>query len=268
MTTFQALILGIVQGITEFLPISSSGHVLLIQKLWHIQGNHLIFIIFVHVGTLIAVLWAFRREVKWLVQHPFSWTAKMIYVALVPTALVGAVFEDLFENIFATGGTLAAEFIITGVVLWWMDSLPGGRKVEDDIGVMDALWIGALQGVAILPALSRSGLTIATGLWRGLNKEAAGRFSFLLSIPAILGATLVKVDDLLEAGSRHIQGIHWEPLLVGTVVAAIAGYFSIRFTLWLLKTSRMRYFAVYTWALGAFVLWDQLFYHHWFPPLF
>ncbi|QQE76787.1 undecaprenyl-diphosphate phosphatase [Alicyclobacillus sp. SO9] len=270
MTSIQALVLGIIQGITEFLPISSSGHLVLVQKLWHIQGDNLLFIIFVHVGTLLAVFFAFRREITWLVKHPFSWTARMLYVALVPTAILGAVFEELFENVFSSGGTLAAEFIITGVILWWMDSVKNGFKSEDDIRFMDALWIGTLQGIAILPALSRSGLTIAGGMWRGLSKETAARFSFLLSIPAILGATLVKVDDFYESGMKTVNGslVHWEPLLVGTVVAAAAGYISIRLTLWVLKTSRFRYFAVYTWALAAFILFDQIVTHRWFPPLF
>ena len=268
MTNFQALILGIVQGITEFLPVSSSGHVLLVQKLWHISGNHLLFITFLHIGTLVAVLWAFRKEIQWLYHHPWSHAAKMIYVALVPTAILGIAFEDLFETIFSSASTLAAEFVITGVVLWWMDALPTGLKSEDDMDAADALWVGTLQGIAILPALSRSGLTIATGIWRGLDKEAAGRFSFLLSIPAILGATLVQGEEVLEAHSWAHSSLTWQVLVIGTIAAAIAGYVAIFFTLWLLRKSRMRYFAVYTWLLAAFILADELFFHQWFPPLF
>jgi undecaprenyl-diphosphatase len=266
VSTLQAIILGIVQGITEFLPISSSGHLVLLQKLWHIAGNELLFITFLHLGTLIAVVWALRREVSWLIRHPFSWTGKMIIVALVPTAIIGAIFEELFEDLFQSGITVGFEFVITGIILWWMDSALTARKLEDDMTVPDALWIGALQGVAILPALSRSGLTIAAALWRGLDREAAGRFSFLLSIPAILGAALVQLDDLWEHGMTSLN-IQWEPMLMGTAAAIVAGYIAVRVTLWLIQHAKMRYFAVYVWALAAFVFMDQLFLHHWFPPL-
>jgi undecaprenyl-diphosphatase len=268
MTTIQALILGVVQGITEFLPISSSGHLVLIQKLWGMEGDPLEFIIIVHLATLFAVWFAFRKEVNWLIRNPLSRFGITIWIALVPTILIGAVCEELFEDVFSNAGTLGLEFVMTGVILWWMDSLPVGHKLDRDIRVRDALWVGTLQGIAILPALSRSGLTIAGGLWRGMSKETAARFSFLLSIPAILGATLVKLDDLIEEPTSSPGHISWCALLIGFGAALIAGYLGVRFTMDLLKKGRMRIFAVYVWILAAFVLSDQLFYHHWFPSLF
>ncbi|MBX6352856.1 MAG: undecaprenyl-diphosphate phosphatase [Thermoflavifilum sp.] len=266
MTPVQAMILGIVQGITEFLPVSSSGHLVLLQRIWHISGDQLWFITFLHLGTLLAVIWAFRDEVGWLIRHPASPEAKRILVALVPTALIGALFEDLFENLFSSGITVGFEFVVTGAILWWMDQVQAGAKTEGSMSYKDALWIGALQGAAILPALSRSGLTIAGGLWRGLSREGAARFSFLLSIPAILGATLVEAEELWEHPALWAD-FSSHAVWIGMLSALVAGYLAVRGTLWLVRTARMRIFALYTWALAAIVFADQIFWHQWFPPL-
>lgn len=267
MTTLQALVLGIVQGITEFLPISSSGHLVLLERIWHIQGSGLLFVTLLHVGTLAAVLFAMKDDVMTLLRNPFSWTGRMILVALIPTAIVGAVFEEFFEHLFQNPVTVGFEFVITGVVLWWIDSITTGHKELEDVKPVDALWIGTLQGAAIIPALSRSGLTIAAGLWRGLDRDTAGRFSFLLSIPAIIGATLVQLDDVFEAPRQALGGLTATTAIVGTLAALVAGYIAVKWTLWLIKRAKMRYFAIYVWALALFVFFDQLFYHHWFPPL-
>ncbi|QSO53468.1 undecaprenyl-diphosphate phosphatase [Alicyclobacillus curvatus] len=266
MTGIQALVLGIVQGITEFLPISSSGHLVLLERIWHISGGGLLFVTLLHLGTLAAVLVALRDDVAAVIRNPFSWTSRMILLALIPTAIVGAVFEEFFEHLFQTPVTVGFEFVITGIVLWWIDSIPKGHKEMDDIQAADSLWIGALQGIAIVPALSRSGLTIAGGLWRGLDRDTAGRFSFLLSIPAILGATAVQFDDMLETPTK-LGGLHLVPAVIGTVAALVAGYIAVKWTLWLLRRAKMRYFAVYVWVLAGFVFADQIFFHHWFPPL-
>jgi undecaprenyl-diphosphatase len=267
MSTLQAIILGIVQGITEFLPVSSSGHLVLLQKIWHISGDELLFITCLHLGTLIAVVWVLRRDVVRLLRNPLSWTGRMILVALIPTVVVGGLFEEAFENLFQSAITVGFEFVITGAVLWWMDGVTGMRKKEEDVTPLDALWIGALQGAAILPALSRSGLTIAAGLWRGLDRETATRFSFLLSIPAILGATVVELDDIVQSATKFTAG-YWTPIVVGTLAAVVAGYVSVKGTMWLIKQAKMKYFAVYVWILAAFVFCDQLVFHRWFPPLF
>ncbi|WAH35136.1 undecaprenyl-diphosphate phosphatase [Alicyclobacillus dauci] len=267
MTTLQAIIMGIVQGVTEFLPISSTGHVVLVEKLWHIHvESDTLFILLLHLGTLVAVLYAMRKEVAWLMSHPKSRTTWMILVALLPTAVVGAICEEWFESLFDSGITIGFEFVITGVVLWWMDSVATGKKNESTMSVSDSLWIGTFQGIAILPALSRSGLTIAAGLWRGMGRDAATSFSFVLSIPAILGATLVKLDDIFENPAGALA-LPWGQMLAGTLAAAIAGYFAVIGTRWLVNRSRMRIFALYTWVLAAFVLYDQLVGHHYFPSL-
>lgn len=267
MNWIQAVVLGGVQGVTEFLPISSSGHLVLLQKLWHMQGDSLLFVTLLHIGTLIAVVWAFRKDIRWLLTHPFSRFARMLLVALLPTALVGVLFEDVFDRLFASGATLGLEFIVTGIILFWMDTVAAGQKSVDDVRTSDALWIGLLQGAAILPALSRSGLTIAGGLWRGLDRDAAGRFSFLVSIPAILGATLVELQKSLALPTTALSASDWGLMLLGTATAVVTGYLSVRGTLWLLRRAHMRWFAWYAFALAAFILSDQLFFHHWFAPL-
>lgn len=266
MTALQALVLGIVQGITEFLPISSSGHLVFLERVWHVNGGGLLFVTLVHVGTLAAVLFAMRNDVRALIHNPFSWTGRMILLALVPTAIIGVVFEELFERLFQNPVTVGFEFVITGVVLWWIDSIEPGKKQMADIEPVDSLWVGTLQGLAIIPALSRSGLTMVGGVWRGLDRETAARFSFLLSIPAIVGATLVQLDDLLES-PKSIGGLGVGPAVIGTLAALVAGYAAVKWTLWLIKRAKMRYFAVYVWILAAIVFLDQLFFHHWFPPL-
>jgi len=266
MTYGDAVLFGAVQGLTEFLPISSSGHIVLLEKMLHVDvERNTAFVLMLHVGTLIAVLYAMRKEVRWLIQHPKARETWMLVVALLPTAVIGALFEEWFDDLFESGATIGLEFLLTGIILWWMDAIEAGRKNETTMTVADSLWIGALQGAAILPALSRSGLTIAGGLWRGLNREAATRFSFLLSIPAILGGVLVKLDDLVEAhGSAALSS---GPMLAGMLAALATGYLSVRWTKSLVSRARMRWFAVYAFALSAWILFDQLVQHRFFPPL-
>lgn len=259
MTSIQAIILGVIQGLTEFLPISSSGHLVLAEKIMNVKTDSLLFVTCLHVGTLVAVIVAMRDDIKRLLHNLWCRENLLIAAALVPTAAIGALFEEAFEGLFNSGATLGIEFVITGVILWWMDNYMHGSKTESSIRIRDALWIGAFQGAAMFPALSRSGMTIGAGLWRGMDREAAGRFSFLLSIPAILGATLMQVEDLWE-NPQHLA-IPALPLILGTAAAAIAGYLSVRWTLWWLKRAKMRVFAVYGFALAAFILMDQFIFH-------
>ena len=266
MTYGDAVLFGAVQGLTEFLPISSSGHIVLLEKLLHVDvERNTAFVLMLHVGTLLAVLYAMRKEVRWLIQHPKSRETWMLLVALSPTAVIGALFEEWFDDLFESGVTIGLEFFLTGIILWWMDSIDAGKKNESTMTVADSLWIGALQGAAILPALSRSGLTIAGGLWRGLDRKAATRFSFLLSVPAILGGVLVKLDDLVEAHSA--QALSLGPLLAGMLAALAVGYLSVRWTAALVARAKMRWFAVYMFAVASWILFDQLVQHRFFPPL-
>ncbi|WP_423055326.1 undecaprenyl-diphosphate phosphatase [Zhaonella formicivorans] len=265
LSIFQALILGFVQGLTEFLPISSSGHLVLLQRLFKIQEASLAFDVIVHFGTLIAVIIFFWSDLIAIVKKPFDKLSVLLVVGTIPTALIGLAFGNFFEQVFHTGQSLGIEFFITGVTLWLAESLRSGSKVLKETSVFDAAFIGTMQGVAILPAISRSGLTIAGALFRGLDRKFAARFSFLLSIPAILGATVLEGKDLFTAG---LTGNALWPLLVGAFAAALAGYVAIKFMLKILEKGTLKIFSYYVFLLGALVLVDQLFFNLFFPPLF
>lgn len=265
MSTLEAIILGIIQGLTEFLPISSSGHLVLFQKLLKVQEANLTFDIMVHFGTLIAVIVYFWSDIVAIIKKPLNKLPIYIIIATIPTGVIGLAFSDFFDKLFQTGQTLGIEFIITGLIIWLAESLRSGSKGLREITVTDALLIGTCQGLAILPAISRSGLTIAGSLFRGLNRKFAAKFSFLLSIPAILGATVVEGKDLLGA---NINPDLLLPIIVGTVAAALAGYLAIKFMIRILERGSLKIFSYYVFTLGALVLLDQLFFNLYFPPIF
>lgn len=256
MSLWEALFLGIVQGLTEFLPISSSGHLVLFQKLFGLEEGALSFDILLHFGTLLAVLAVYWRDIVEIVRNPFGKLGRLILVAAIPTAAIGLLFKDYFDEVFASGETLGVEFMLTGLVIWWADAARRGYKKEREMGYGDALIIGTLQGAAILPALSRSGLTIMGSLFRGLDREFAAKFSFLISVPVILGANLLHLKDLAqgEGGAAMSFGL---PELAGTMAAAVAGFWAIKYMIRLIVNKGMRMFAWYVWVLGALILIDQ-----------
>lgn len=266
MTVIQAFILGIVQGLTEFLPVSSSGHLVFFQKLLNVQGNVVSFDVAVHLATLIAVFVVFWKDIVDILKKPFGKMTWLIVVGTIPAVLFGVGFKGLINRLFESGATLGFEFILTGVVLWYAESKKSGRKGLESTTYADALVIGAAQAVAILPAVSRSGFTISGALFRGLNREFAARFSFLLSIPAILGAAVLDLKDVMDAGTG--LGIGNLPLIVGMLAAGISGYFAIRFMLRILQRGSMKVFSYYVFALAAIVFIDQLFFGYFFTKLF
>ncbi|MGZ4030817.1 MAG: undecaprenyl-diphosphate phosphatase [Tumebacillaceae bacterium] len=255
MSLWEAVFLGIVQGLTEFLPISSSGHLVLFQKLFGMEHGAMSFDILLHFGTLIAVLVVFWRDIVEIVKHPFGKMAQLILIGAIPTAAIGLLFKDLFDRLFASGATLGAEFLITGVVIWWANEARQGHKGAREMTYRDALLIGTLQGAAILPAISRSGLTIMGALFRGLDREFAAKYSFLVSVPVILGANLLDLKDLFETGAvgDKIGSVE----IIGMLAAAVAGYFAIKYMIRLIVSKGMRMFAWYVWLLGALILFDQ-----------
>ncbi|ADG82262.1 undecaprenyl-diphosphate phosphatase [Thermincola potens] len=255
MTVLQAAILGLIQGLTEFLPISSSGHLVLFQRFFGLSKGVLTFDVFVHLGTLVAVFAVFWQDILALLKKPWQRLTALIITGTIPTGIMGLGLKDFFEKIFASGSTLGVEFIATGVILWWAESIRQRNKGVDQITYADAAFVGFMQGVAILPAISRSGLTIAGALFRGIDRDTAARFSFLISIPAILGAALVDGKDVIEAGTVGVGTI---PLIVGTVVSAVAGYFAIRIMLRILRQGTLKVFSYYVWALGILVIILQL----------
>ncbi|MCL5290036.1 MAG: undecaprenyl-diphosphate phosphatase, partial [Firmicutes bacterium] len=173
----------------------------------------------------------------------------------IPTVIIGLTFEDFFEEISITGVTVGWEFLATGVILWVADNVKKtGTKNIDQITFKDSLIVGTLQGAAILPAISRSGLTIAGALFRGIDRQAAARFSFLLSLPAILGAVVLQSTKL---ASGQAESIGFVPLLVGTLAAAVAGYVAVKWMLAILQRGSLKIFSIYVWILGVGVLAAQ-----------
>lgn len=255
MQYIEAVVLGIIQGLTEFLPISSSGHLVLFQKLFGLEEGNLTFDTMLHFGTLLAVFVIFWDDIVAMIKQPLSKLSILVVAGTIPTAAIGLTLKDFFEKLFDSGHTLGVEFIITGLILWWAESRPFGNKKIEDVTLLDAGLIGVLQGAAILPAISRSGLTIAGALFRGIERDTAARFSFLLSVPSILGAVVLQAKDIQEQGVGDVQLL---PMIVGTIVSAVFGYLAIKWMLRLIAGGKLKLFAYYVWFLGLVILVAQL----------
>jgi len=195
MDILQGIILGIIQGLTEFLPISSSGHLTLFQKLFGIEEGARTFDIAVHMATLIAVVAVFRKDILEIIKKPLSKMSLLIIVGTIPTGIIALILKDIIEKLLVSGASLGIEFIITGLILVYAERVKSKDKGLEKTTYADALLIGVAQGIAIMPAISRSGLTIAGALFRGLNREFAAKYSFMLSIPIILLATASDVYE-------------------------------------------------------------------------
>ena len=250
MTLLEAIILGIVQGLAEFLPISSSGHLALGQYLFGIDDSNLVFIIVVHVGTLIPVIIVFREAIWELIKKPFQKMTYLLLLATVPAAIVGIFFDDAIEAALGSMGFLAVGFVVTGLVLIGTDRLRKATKKSDEITYLDALLIGVAQAVAVFPGISRSGSTIAAALSRGIIREDAAKFVFLMSIPAIAGALLLQIIHVVR-GNVLLEDLNFVSLGAGFVAAALSGYLAINFMLAAIKKAKLRYFAYYVLLLAA-----------------
>lgn len=266
MSILEAIILGIVQGLAEFLPISSSGHLVLLQKVFGISEGAVLFDVLLHLGTLIPVFIVYRKEILGIIKKPFSKLTALIAVALVPTVVIALLFGDFFEEAFASGKTLGLAFLFTGLLLWLSERLKNRQKNVKTTTLFDAAVVGTMQGVAILPGISRSGSTVAASLFRGLSREFALTFSFLISIPTILGAALKSGYDGVKDGT--MQNADWLPMLIGTAVAAVCGYFAIKIMKKVMKKGSLKVFSYYLFALGALVIIDQLFFGVVFDKVF
>lgn len=255
MNVFQALILGIVQGLCEFLPISSSGHLLLFEKLLHVEQAGLLMSVLLHVGTLVAVLIVLREDVWALLRHPLQPKVGMLIVATLPAVAAALLFD--FDDAFS-GKFLGWSFLITSAMLFftsWLTYRRGRRYASrENVGWVDALVMGFMQAFAILPGVSRSGSTLVGGLVRGVEREQAARFAFLMSVPAILGSLVLEVVDILKGAPVQVEPL---PIAVGMIAAALCGVFAIRLMLWVVKKAKLHIFAAYTLTLGILVLVDQ-----------
>ncbi len=256
MTTGQAIILGLFQGLGEFLPISSSAHLVLIPWLFHWEDPGLTFDIALHIGTLIAVIIYFWKDWLRLVTQGFTAPRTTdgrlfwyLIIATVPGAIVGYALEQKAETIFRTPLLIAIALIVMGAILFWAERRSSKKDDLNKISLQTSLLIGLSQVLAIIPGVSRSGITITTGLLSGLSREAAARFSFLLSTPIILSAAIIKVPYLVS----HPDVIDAN-FLIGMVVAFVIGIASISFLLRYVRTKTFLPFVWYRFAFGVLVI--------------
>jgi undecaprenyl-diphosphatase len=271
MNVFEAIVLGAVQGLTEFLPVSSSGHLVLLQKIFGISEPVLLFDTMVHVGTLIAVFIVLREDIWAILRRIVQPLTGCLILATIPTVIAALVFKDLIEEAFESAAFLGFSFLFTALALLaseFVSRRSAHAKPQAAMNWFDALVIGICQAIAIIPGVSRSGLTLSGALSRRLNRDFAARFAFLLSIPAILGALVLQLKDIVGGGgaanSVSAAGIGPAPMIAGTLTAAVIGFFSIKFMLKIVKTRSLRGFALYVAILGVLVLADQHFGHFFF----
>lgn len=261
MSYFEAIVLAIVQGLTEFLPISSSAHLILVPRFlgWADQG--LAFDVAVHLGSLLAVCLYFRGEILSVARAWFGSLARpgslepearfgwFILLATIPVGLAGLLLHDVIDTYLRSPLVIAGSTAVFGVLLWVADRRAGARD-EHTLTLGMALLIGCAQAVALIPGTSRSGITITAGLALGLSRQAAARFSFLLAIPVITLAALLEIRNLLDAS----VAVQWDVIVLGTVCSAVAAYLCIRVFLQLLERISMLPFMLYRLILAAIIV--------------
>ncbi|MBW6516785.1 MAG: undecaprenyl-diphosphate phosphatase [Candidatus Cloacimonetes bacterium] len=257
----KAIILGIIQGLTEFIPVSSSGHLVLAQEFLQLEDLGMTFNIVVHFATLIAVLIYFRQDIWRLLSSLYYFKDNsegrvrdrkvILYLAIgsvvtgVPSLLFASSIAALFEQAFF----VAFMLIVTGAILFISDLIPKRTREMHQTGIWRAMIIGISQFFAVIPGISRSGSTIATSLFVGLKRIEAAKFSFLLAIPAILGATIYDLRSFTEIQSQHLLGY-----VLGSLAAFITGYLAISILMKLIQTKKLKYFSFYVWALAVVVI--------------
>lgn len=265
MEYLESIVLGIVQGITEFLPISSSGHLVIFEHIFGLQSNDIAFEVFVHFGTLLSVVAIYYYDIWMIVKNFFiGITHKNIadtyrnnyyfrlgiflIIATIPSIIVGITIKSIIESIFHNITMVGVNLLITGFILFLTRFIKSGEKSES---LVKALLIGCAQMFAILPGISRSGMTISVGIFSGLPKSEAARFSFLLSVPAIFGATLLELTNILK---QNAIGVNLLTLLIGLVVSFIVGFFAIRLLINLIQKGKFSWFSPYCFFAGLIVL--------------
>lgn len=275
MTYISSALMGILQGVAEFLPISSSGHLALFQHFFSVENyeeTQMFFTVLLHLGTLISVFIYYWRDVLDLIREFFLGVASLfsrrggherqtppparrlvllIIVATLPLFLILPV-KDLVEGAMSNVHFVSAALLATGFILWFSDRMARGKKNARNATVLDAVLVGFAQALGTLPGISRSGITISAGMLRGFDRTFAVRFSFLMSMPAVLGANILTLKDVLETGAIDLGLL--PVYLVGTVVAAVVGYFAIRLVNLLADKGKFGAFAWYCWIVGAVTL--------------
>lgn len=272
MTMLMAVFMGFVQGVAEFLPISSSGHLSLLQHFFGLEEVDNLFNILLHFATLVAVCAVYRKDIADMILEFFRGVAAlftrrgereaseapvgrrlvfMVILGTLPLA-VALLVDDAVESLGNNPVFVAVMLLVTGCILFFSDRMARGRKTVRTMTVGDALMVGVAQAVATIPGLSRSGCTISMGMMRGFDRSFAVRYSFLLSLPAVLGATLLKVIKTVTGGGVDLSLL--PKYIVGMVVAGVVGYFSIRLVQLLASKGKFGKFAYYCWIAGAVAL--------------
>ena len=250
LTVWQAIIMGAIQGLTEFLPISSSGHLVIFGHLFNLTEPPLVFGIIVHLGTLFAVFVCFWPDIWAIIKKPFSRITGLLIIACIPAAIAGYFLEPLINQAFSSLLVVGLGLIYTGAILT-VSELMTRRSLDikeaRETSTGEALFIGIMQAIAVIPGVSRSGSTIAAGLMVGLNRSFAARFSFLLSIPIILGAAVFELKDFYTSA---VFEFNWVSYGAGLVSAAVFGYLAIRLVIGLIKQGKLSKFSYYCWAVG------------------
>ncbi|MEQ8679970.1 MAG: undecaprenyl-diphosphate phosphatase [Cyclobacteriaceae bacterium] len=263
MTWVEALILGVVQGLTEFLPVSSSGHLEMGSVLLGTtSGDNLLFAVIVHAATALSTIIVFRNDIYDILKGLFefrwneSWKfAVLIVVSMIPVGIAGVFFEDEISGFFTGNLILVGSMLLfTSALLFFTYFKNDGTK---KVSFPEAIVMGLAQTIAILPGISRSGATIATGLLIGVDKEKATRFSFLMVLPPILGASLLKTKDYFEAPDLH-QGLEAFPMFIGFVGALVSGYIACKWMTNIVKEGKLYYFAIYCLAIGLIAIISQM----------
>ena len=269
MSYFEAIILGLVQGLAEFLPISSSGHLALLQQAFGIHEDKvLLFAVLLHVGTLISVFIIYWKDIWELIvelcltirdlctgkglrlaERPIRKLGVMIIVATIPTAIIGLVFSDFFDSLYNSVIPIGVGLIITGFLLIFAEKKGEGNRGIQQMNFRNAIFIGLVQGVAICPGIS--GSTLFGSLICNLDRKFAVKFVFLISIPSILGSAVLEAPAALEAG---VTAAEVGPVLVGMLVAAVSGLVAIKTMIKIVSDKKLSYFSYYVWALGLFVV--------------
>ncbi|MDY6825799.1 MAG: undecaprenyl-diphosphate phosphatase [Bacillota bacterium] len=255
MNLVEALLLGLIQGLTEFLPVSSSGHLVIFQDLLGLKEPGVTLEVILHFATALSVICVFGRDFFNLLRF---WKDKeqktvllMLILGIIPTAVFGLLGSAFSEVLFKSTLLVGFMLLITGLILKLLSIIPVGEKTFNDMKPGDALVVGLLQGLAVIPGISRSGSTIAGSLWRGLNRETAVKYSFMLSVPVIFGATLTEIDTI---ASTSLQNAMVYSYLIGGAAAFLAGIVAIKIFIRLLTARKFHYFAYYCWVLGSIII--------------
>ncbi|MEK6674416.1 MAG: undecaprenyl-diphosphate phosphatase [Planctomycetota bacterium] len=271
LTFLQAVVLGFVQGLTEFLPVSSKSHLAITQRLMGLRPDSdemIFFDLLLHVATLAAVVVVFREPLvkflsrlalelrsNWPARRRYAWRIALLgMAATIPTGVIGITCKDFFESAFAKPRWTGFGLWVTATLLVVASILPRGRRRWRDFAFWQAGFVGLAQGAALLPGISRSGSTICAALFCGLRRPWAAQFSFLIAFPAILGGTLIKLKDLPDGATSPAPQLHWAPMALGCFVSFLAGIVALRLLLSAVRKAKLFYFAGYCAILGTLLV--------------